>query len=166
MNNEQLRNLIKLMKAGSTEAFEEIYNGLSTPIYTIALKITRNPVLAEEAVQEVFIKLYTSPPDENIEKPRAYIFKSAHNKALDIAKSNPMHEDIDEKTDIPAANSDCGDITKGLNLLPESERIIVTLHINAGLKFREIAEITGSPVGTVLWRYRKAISRLKAFLTD
>ncbi len=167
MTDEELRKLLDKMKSGDISAFEEIYSGLSAPVYTIALRITRSRTLAEDTVQEVFLKLYSAPPAEDIEKPRAYIFRMAHNRALDMLRAHPDHEDIDEHTGLAAPQrEDISDVTEALSSLPEKERSIVSLHIYAGLKFREIAEITGSPTGTVLWRYNRAISRLRKLLSD
>ena len=167
MTDEELRGLLKLIRAGDVKAFESLYNGLSAPVFTIALRITNDRTLAEDTVQEVFIKLYKSPPDENIKKLRAYIFKAARNKALDMLRTSPTHIDIDECTDIASPQRESRqDIAEALSTLSESDRSIVTLHINGGLKFREIAEITGKPLGTVLWRYRQAISQLRKLLSE
>lgn len=165
MTDEELRGLLTLISSGDRSAFDRLYSGLSAPVFTIALRITKNRVLAEDTVQEVFIKLYRSPPDGELAKPRAYIFRAAHNTALDMLRKNPPHEDIEEHTDISSPErEDYSDVTAALNSLDEAQRAVVTLHINAGLKFREIAELTGTPLGTVLWRYNKAISRLRQIL--
>lgn len=167
MTDEELRNLLKQMRSGDTDAFEKIYNEMPAPVYTVALRITNDRTLAEDAVQEIFIKLYTSPPDENITKLRAYIFKAARNKALDMLRANPTHVDIDECGDIPSPQGgSLQEIAEALSTLSESDRSIVTLHINGGLKFREIAEITEKPLGTVLWRYRKAVALLRKLLSE
>lgn len=165
MTNDQLNERLARLKNGDKSALEDIYNELSTPIFTIALRITRNRPLAEEATQDVFVKLFRSPPEKTLSNPRAYIFKAARNAALDALKNNPSHENTDDHTEIPAPQSgDHSDVAEALASLPEEQRSIVTLHINAGLKFREIAEVTGTPLGTVLWRYNKAISKLRDIL--
>lgn len=167
MTDEELRKLLNRMKNGDLSAFEEIYNGLSAPVYTIALRITQSRTLAEDTVQEVFLKLYSAPPAEHIEKLRAYIFRMAHNRALDMLRAQHEHEDIDDIAELAAPQrEDHSDVTEALSSLSEAERSIISLHIYGGLKFREIAEITGSPTGTVLWRYNRAISRLRKLLSD
>lgn len=164
MTDKELNDVLILVSRGDSSAFEQLYNELSVPVFTVALRILRNRALAEDAVQEVFMKLYRSPTAD-ISKPRAYIFRMAHNTALDILRSNPAFEDITEREDIPAPQT-CRDpdITAALESLPREELTTVTLHINCGLKFREIAEITETPLGTVLWRYNKAIKRLRLIL--
>ncbi len=164
MTDSQLRQAFTRLSAGEQQALAEIYDKLSTPLYTIALRITGNRELAEDTVQELFLKLQSSPPKE-LSKPRAYLFKAARNTALDTLRKNPPHESMEEHTEIPAPISESShDISAALAALPEQQRSIVTLHINAGLKFREIAEITSTPLGTVLWRYNKALSVLREIL--
>lgn len=165
MTDNELRELLSRLKKGDKNALSEIYDGLSAAIFTVALRITHDRTLAEDAVQELFLKLMKSPPDEHLKKPRAYIFKAARNTALDILRKNPAHDDIDEHNDIPAPHkADYSDVTEALYSLPEQQRSIVVMHINAGLKFREIADITELPLGTVLWRYRKAIAAMREAL--
>ncbi len=165
MTDNELRGLLNRLKGGDTDALCGIYDGLAPAIFTVALRITRNHALAEDAVQELFVKLMKSPPPENLQKPRAYIFKAARNAALDIVRKNPTHENLESAGEIPAPQTERNqDVISALYSLPEQQRSIVSMHINAGLKFREIAEATGVPLGTVLYRYKKAIVAMKQFM--
>ena len=56
------------------------------------------------------------------------------------------------------------DIEKAMKSLPAQENQIVSLHIIGELKFREISEIMNIPLGTVIWKYQKAISKLQKIL--
>lgn len=164
MNDEQLRQTLARLKSGEKEALAEIYDGLITPLYTIALRVTGNRQLAEEAVQELFLKLTATPPRE-LSHPRAYLFAAARNAAIDILRREPSHENVDDHHDLAAPErEDTSDVAEALALLPEEQRSVVTLRINGGLKFREIAQATHTPLGTVLWRYNRAISSLKSIL--
>lgn len=165
MNDEQLRRCLERLRGGDRSALEEIYSGLKTPIFTVALRITGSRQLSEDVVQEVFVKLFVSPPEASVKKPRAYIFRMAHNMALDIAKKFPPYEELTEESASYTLDSGTRlDIKAALDSLEEQQRRVVTLRVSAGLKFREIAEITGEPLGTVLWRYNKAIAALRRFL--
>lgn len=46
-------------------------------------------------------------------------------------------------------------------VLGDEERQIVTLHVISGFKHREIAEMMGKPLGTVMWAYNNALAKLK-----
>ncbi len=171
MTNEQLSALLTLLHANSdTDAFEKIYNELSTPVFAIILRITQNRQLAEDILQEVFIKLYRSAASSALsaKNPRAYIFQIAHNAALDALRKEPRHDSLNEMEHLPTPQSEDTelriDLEAALATLSEEERIFITLHINAGLKFREIAKLTSLPLGTVLWKYNRALKKLRDIL--
>jgi len=52
-----------------------------------------------------------------------------------------------------------------MKTLPLQECQIVSLRINGELKFREIADMMEIPLGTVLWKYQRAIGRLRSILS-
>lgn len=168
MNDDRLRSALVLLRQGDLAAFEEIYTQLSAPLFTVILRITRDRGLSEDILQEVFLKLYQSPPGPDVKKPRAYLFQTARNLALDALRRHPGEVDLDELSDLPQPG--IGDSAQRLDLerafaaLSPEERQLVSLHLNGGLKFRELARITGAPLGTVLWRYRKAIEKLRRLL--
>ena len=54
----QPENLVERMKSGDLDAFEEFFNTFKRPIYATALAITRDPFLAEEVLQDCFVKAY------------------------------------------------------------------------------------------------------------
>ncbi len=165
MTDNELRAALMRVGSGDCSALAEIYDGLSTPLYTIALRITKRRDLAEDAVQELFLKLQSAPPKKELSKPRAYLFKAVRNAAVDMLRKNPSHENVEDYSELAAPETEyASDIAEALESLPEQQRSIVTLHINAGLKFREIAQITDTPLGTVLWRYNKALGTLRDIL--
>jgi len=162
----ELRKKFDLIRRKDVKAFEEVYSDMKTPVFTVILRITRSRELSEDIFQELFVRLFTSPPGETVKKPRAYILQMAHNLAIDAVKGQPRLADIADFENLSAreADEDAYDARQALAALPLKERRIVALHINGGLKFREIAGITGEPLGTVLWRYRKALDSLRKML--
>ena len=167
MTDNELCAKLEAVRGGDMTAFEEIYSELKTPVMTVAMRITGDRHAAEDVLQEVFVKLYQSPPDSRIKKPRAYIFRMARNLAIDgVREQQPLSLDDYEDT----LQSNEGDAAERLDIeaamlsLPIEQRQVVSLHLNGGLKFREIAQIAETPLGTVLWRYRQAIKRLQDLL--
>ena len=167
MTEIELCAKLEAIRSGDMAAFEEIYSELKTPVMTVALRITGNRHTAEDILQEVFVKLYQAPPDPQIKKPRAYIFRMARNLAIDGMRTQQSvsledYEDtLQSKDPDPAGRLD---IEAAMSALPSEQRQVVSLHLNGGLKFREIADVTDTPLGTVLWRYQKAIKRLQNLL--
>ncbi len=169
MNKQELRQKLLAMQNGDKIAFEEIYEQLKTPIYTIILRITQDNALSEDILQEVFLKLYRSPLKPQIENPRAYLFQMAHNLAIDnVRKQQPRFADLESIENLAYLPTDDFslrmDFDHAMKRLPLQERQIVSLHINGELKFREIANMMDIPLGTVLWKYQKAIKWLRSKL--
>ena len=166
MTDRELNEKFRLIRRKDMKAFEEVYNDMKTPVFTVILRITRSRELSEDIFQELFIRLFTSPPGETVKKPRAYILQMAHNMAIDAVKGQPRLADIADFENISAGEADAqaSDARQALASLPLKERRIVAMHVNGGLKFREIASVTGEPLGTVLWRYRKALDSLRGML--
>lgn len=166
MQNKDLRAVLQTIASGDLAAFETLYHEMKVPVYTVLLRITRDRVLSEDLLQEFFLKLFRAPPVE-ARNPRAYLFQTAHNLALDALRSEKQTAPLDELSE-PYAAAETTPMRLELELafenLPLPERQIAALHLYGGLKFREIAEICALPLGTVLWRYRKAIGQLQNHL--
>ena len=170
MDDLELRGLLDCLRLGERSAFEELYEQLKTPVFTVILRILGDRDTAEDVLQEVFLKLYRSPPGPEVKKPRAYLLQSARNLALDALRRHPREAALEDCVHLPASQqvdwSSRLDLERALAALPLEERQLVILHLNGGLKFREIAQIMRIPLGTALWRYQKAIGRLRSSLSD
>lgn len=167
MDSVTLREHVEKLRAGDLEAFEVIYRELKTPVYTVLLRITRDEALSEDLLQELFLKLFQSPPPPSVKNPRAYLFQMARNLALDSLRGRQQFEELEESLAARTAEDLAVklDVAAALRALPLLERQIVALHLNGGLKFRELAEMMDLPLGTVLWRYRRAIEELRRILS-
>lgn len=169
MDDEALKLRIARLHKSDKEAFEDIYQQLKTPVYTIIFRILYDKALSEDVMQEVFLRLFRSPPGSHVRNPRAFIFQMARNLAID-SKRKPAQAALPEEMEITGPSieeaivSRLG-IEKAMDTLSMDDREIVTLRINAGLKFREIADILGIPLGTALWKYQKSIGQLRSKLS-
>ena len=161
---KDIKNLLSKVRGGDRAAFEALYESLKTPLFTIILRITGDAAQSEDVLQDVFLKLYLSPPEPS-SNPRAYICRMARNLAVDSVRARKPTVGLEEaEGGLYHPVSDLAqkmDVENALLILPDRERQIVTLHINGELKFREIAAILGIPLGTALWTYRKAIKQLR-----
>ena len=166
MNEKELGMLFCSFREGNNEAFSEIYNELKKPVFTIAHRITFVREIAEDITQELFLKLYTSPPDASVRNPRAWIFRMARNLAIDALRKKQC-SDIDEVTlsfdDTERINTGI-DIEKALSSLSLSEREIVSLHIDGGLGFREIGKALGISLTSAYRKYKSALNKLRRML--
>lgn len=161
MDNETLKVYLMLLSQGDKEAFVKIYEEIKKPVYTVIFRIVSSKEYAEDITQEFFYKLYKEPPVMNIDNPRAYFFKTARNMAIDhlrsIRETEALDQDILFEKDL-ALNID---IESALLILCREEREILTLHLNCGLSFAEISNITALSLPSVYRRYKKAIKKMK-----
>ena len=168
MPNKNLNKDFTKLKQHDKDAFLRIYNELKIPVYTIAYRITKSADTAEDLTQDVFVKLFSSPPDESVKNYRAWVFAVTRNLAIDNLKKTKTlsFDDIDNIEQDNESNIITRlDIEEAMNILSLTEREIVTLHINAGLSFKEITKIINLSLPSTYRRYKKAISKLKILLS-
>ncbi len=167
MDVTELNVCMERLRAGDREAFSALYDAMSRPVYTVARRIVQSREIAEDITQEVFVRLYVSPPPPSIENPRAWIFRMARNLAIDAWRKK-QSTDID---DVQLAEADVADAVAlrldteaAIGHLPAMERQILSLHLDGDMPFREIAPIVGLSLPAVYRRYRKAIKTLQNLL--
>ena len=165
MTDAELRSALERLRHGDAEAFDTIYEELKTPIYTVLLRIVGDRETAEDCFQELFAALWQDPP-EDLKKPRAWLFQCARNRALDALRRRRPTEDLDALETLRAPEDPTVrlELRDALSRLPLTERQLVTLHLNAGLRFRELARMLDLPQGTVYSRYKRAIGELQSML--
>ena len=164
MTDQSLKQQLELLHNGDKQAFSAVYQELKTPVFTVLVRLTGERSLAEDLLQEVFLKLYREPPQ--VEKPRAYVFRMARNLAIDALRRQQPAVSLEE-LELPAQPYDPGvkvDLERAFAQLTLTERQVVALHLSGGMTFRQVAEITGRPLGTVLWQYRRALEKLRNIL--
>ena len=168
MHKESPGILLQRLQSRDAAALEALYHQLSASIYTVILRMTGDPTLSEDILQEFFVKLYRSPPTTLPRNPRAYLFRMAHNLTIDCLKKEPQTSSISDYDHLTGSSGttlvERLDLERALAALCAADREIVTLHAGAGLKFREVAEVVAMPLGTVLWRYQRAIGKLRELL--
>lgn len=170
-DNEVLDGLLCRMKFGEEKAFEELYGMTSRKVFAYLLSIVGNYHSAQDLTQDTFIKVR-----QNVDK---YQSGNAFAWIMQIAKNTAYNEINKRKRVIP---TDFGERDKTgsyridesnvpvLELigtrLEETDRKIVLMHLSGGFKHREIALDLGIPLGTVLWRYNKAIKTLQKIIKE
>ena len=129
---------------------------------------------------EFFIKLWTTVADQYHfgEKHKAYLARIAHNMAIDYIRKNKREqvtEEIQDAVDAENTSTTIGakqeavedrvveDMTMKVAIatLKEPEQQVLNMKLFGELTFAEIAEVLKIPMGTVTWRYRTAIEKLR-----
>ena len=167
MNNEQLKFLFTKIRNNDKEAFTTVYNEMKIPVFTVIYRIVNNKEIAEDITQDVFVRLFVSPPDPSVKNIRAWIFTLARNLSIDSTRKTQATS-ID---DVNAIFDDSESIILRLSLddamqkLSLIERETVVLHLNAGLKFKEIASIVGLSLSATYRTYKRALKKLRTLLS-
>lgn len=86
----ELKEYFSKMRDGDKEAFAHIYNELKSPVFTVSFRIVQSREAAEDITHDVFVKLYTSPPDSNVKNLKAWVFQMTRNLSLDALRKNGM----------------------------------------------------------------------------
>jgi RNA polymerase sigma-70 factor (ECF subfamily) len=160
-------------------------------LYSAALRMTRNPADAEDLVQETFLKAYRAfGRFEEGTNLKAWLYKILTNTFINsyrAAKRRPEKADVEDVEDLylyhrlgdlqatgagRSAEDEVFDhftddeVKRALESLPESFRIAVLLADVEGFSYKEIAEITEVPIGTVMSRIHRGRKALQKALLD
>jgi RNA polymerase sigma-70 factor, ECF subfamily len=150
--------LVTLTLAGSQPSFQEIVRRYERPVFNLICRIVRDPALAEDLTQDVFLKTYRSLTSfDRSRRFASWILRIANNAALDAVRrrrSHPLVEGDPEDLPIPQAAdpveiADLGEALSGaLDALRPEWRAAIVLRYQEGSSYEEIAEILGIPEGT------------------
>ncbi|HEU5310289.1 MAG TPA: RNA polymerase sigma factor [Candidatus Eisenbacteria bacterium] len=166
--------LIRLIRGGETDAFEELVRRTSRPAYRLARRITRNHEDADDVVQESFVKAYQALDRFQLGKAIApWVLTIVARTALSSVRqskrraasaldepgpdgSAPLSERVADPAANPAALTRRLEVERAFETLSEEHRVILTLRVEGDLPYASIAEALGIPVGTVMSRLARA----------
>lgn len=167
------KDVIEMLKIGNDLEFEKIYHGTKRSVYGIVFSILKDHDLTNDAMQEVYMKILVKIDQYKIGANfNSWVTQIAKNHAIDIYRKNKKNVHIDDEildeviSDNTETPSEVSEVTMMLDILDESEREIVVLKVLDELTHREISKIVNKPLGTVLWIYQKAMTKLKNYYGD
>ncbi len=169
MDDQQFEQDILLILHNDRNGLKHIYEAYCPMIFSVVSDIVGKREDGEDITSEFFIRLWdiadTYKPGKG---HRAWMITIARNMAIDYLRKqsriSPTAEIPDYLQEGPSAeDSICHKLSleQALMTLKKEERQIVNLKIMGELTFREISKILKKPPGTVAWRYRTAIEKLK-----
>lgn len=174
MNEYEL--IKRYLKNGDVEAARELFAPYETKLFRYLWQMLKNEQDSEDALQETMRKALEALPRYREENHfKSWLYRIGHNTALDqIRKRKKVVAFADgAESETPSLdtfpNPDEALVTKerhaelhqAVASLSDAEREVVNLRFQADLSFKEIAEITEAPLGTVLARMSRAKQHLK-----
>lgn len=174
MTDKEFDFRMELILKGDKDGLRAVYEEYGAYIYKTFVNIVRSPQDAEDLTSDFFLRLWQKAGSyQKGSGHKRYLAAVAHNMAVDFLKKQGRQVftlDDDEngmKENIPDGVRTDEKIESGISFdeaikeLTDSEKEIVNLHIGLELTFREISEMLHKPIGSVTWKYSRAISKLK-----
>lgn len=171
--------LFAAIKAGEKQAFDALFRSYYQYLCNYAFQMLKEREASEEVVQEMFFSLWEKRQQIDIHtSPKSYLFRSVHNRCLNIIKHIDIREqykDHNEKRialDEQEVHSKAEEnelsalIAKSVNELPTERKKIFQLSRYEGLKNKEIADTLGISIKTVENQMGKALKFLREQLSE
>jgi RNA polymerase sigma factor (sigma-70 family) len=167
------------LTADQARAFREVMLPHLNAAYNLARFLARDQAAAEDIVQTAFLKAYAAFPTWRGDHAKAWLFVIVRNGFLTWARSNRNWSDIlapeEDGADVADPDAPSPEITlirqhdierlrAVIESLPEPFREALVLRELEEFSYREIAELTGAPVGTVMSRLARARQTLTRLL--
>ncbi len=180
--------LVRGIQQNSLEAFTALVGRYQRSLINFFYQHSWDRQMAEDCAQEVFLKLYTRLDSyEPQAKFTTFLFRVAHNLWIDklrASRSRPVRASLDapvgteegshlrdhiaSAAESPVEGLESEErrdsLRKAVDRLPEEQKQVVLLSEFQGMKYQEIGEILGIPVGTVKSRMHTAVERLREIL--
>ncbi len=179
MGADPLVALLAACAQGNRRAFEQLYRQTSAKLFGVALRIVRQEDLAEDVLQDCYIRIWNRAADyrEGLAAPMTWMASIVRNRALDwVRRVNPEVIDVDGELIEGVASEAAGPLgaleqsrdgaalARCLRELESKQRQAILLAFHDGLSHSELAEHLRQPLGTVKTWVRRGLAKLKACL--
>ncbi|HEX2575122.1 MAG TPA: sigma-70 family RNA polymerase sigma factor [Aquihabitans sp.] len=170
--------LVVAISRYNQDALAEAYRRHAGAVFGLARRLLAEPALAEEIVQEVFLRLWNDPDkfDPGRGSLRSYLLAQCHGRSVDLLRSESSRRRREEKDLRRTAEAgydlerEVWDLTladhvrEAIGKLPEGEREAIRLAYLGGHTYREVATLLDEPEGTVKSRIRSGLKHLRTEL--
>ena len=169
-SNVEDSELLVLLQQGDQAAMATLYDRYSKLVYSVALRVMRDPPAAEDVLQEIFMQVWRSPDSFVSTKGSlgGWLAVVARNRSIDVLRRRRPTDSVD---DLPLAspfnladeaerNHMMERARTAIDALPHEQRKTLEMAFFDGMTHSEIAESTGSPLGAGRTRIRRALMSL------
>jgi RNA polymerase sigma-70 factor, ECF subfamily len=171
--------LLRRVASGDRGAIDDLYERFRRPAFALARRVLGDDALAEDVLQDVFLTVWRNPAgfDGARGSVSTWLLTLVHHKAVDAVRREESHRrrqvraEDDLALSVPIQGDDVEEqawagivadrVRVALGALPDAQREALTLAYYGGYTQREVAALTGTPLGTVKTRMLAGMRRLK-----
>ncbi len=176
--------LMQRLVCRDLRAFRALFDRYGNLVYSAALRVVRDAQIAEDMVQEIFLRIWRKPDSYVAQRGRfvTWLTSVTRNRAVDEIRSrgrrfryetaSPEEQERElpaPDTNDPALTAELADqrrlILAALAQIPQEQRQIIELAYFGGFTQQEIAQRLSQPLGTVKTRIRLGMQKLRVALT-
>jgi RNA polymerase sigma factor (sigma-70 family) len=173
--DQEIQSLLAVAQ-GDRAAFASLYDRYSAALYGVVLKMVREVAVAEEVLQDSFVKIWRGAANYDPDKgrPFTWMVNVARNTAIDRMRTKAFQQDAQiqrvDKHVYRIGERDTERHVDGIGMdrvlgaLKEDSRSLIEMAYYQGFSQQEIADRTGLPLGTVKSRMRSALMHLREVL--
>jgi RNA polymerase sigma-70 factor (ECF subfamily) len=162
------------------DALAEAYRRHAGAVFALSRRLLIDPGMAEEVVQEVFLRLWNQPEKFDPERGslRAFLLAQTHGRSVDVLRSETSRRRREERDARQTAESGydierevmdlstADQVNEVMAALPIDERRAIELAYFGGHTYRQVAVMLDQPEGTVKSRIRSGLRRMRDQLMD
>jgi RNA polymerase sigma-70 factor (ECF subfamily) len=178
-DDETLTGLLKATAGGDEAAFDRLYGATSAKLFGVIARIIRQRDVAEEILQETYLRIWDHAGDYRFDKgrPMTWMITIARNRALDCLRRQRPERPLDDSPgrdawpdpdpgplDLAIAGESAQALRRCLDELGEEQRSCITLAYVEGYTHDELARRLACPLGTVKSWIRRGLAHLKSCL--
>jgi len=179
------RLLIWKLKHGNMNALQRIYEKYKDDLLALAVSLSYDRALAEDALHDVFVFVSLTQYVGKLRLRtglRPYLSRCVANRVRHLSgmKKGRLDRGRQEGSMMPHASHDRDQepdqramaeetyrrIDEAMSALPYAQRECLTLHVQAGMRFKAIATMRGVSINTIQSRYRYGLDKLRSLLKD
>lgn len=178
------RELLALYRNGQVDAMERLVYNYRRPLFGFILNMTEGRDDTDEIFQEVWLRAIRNLGRYRHKNFFGWLVRIAHNVIIDRARSRKLDLSLDEEREedqslaevIPGNDpgprsqveaNDCAEnIAKAVACLPDDQKEVFVMRVQAGFSFKEIARIQEVSINTALARMQYALAKLRAMLKE
>lgn len=167
--------LLALVGQGDENAMGTLFDRYSRLVYSVSLRVLRDPSAAEDVLQEIFLQVWRKPEGMVVNRSTlgAWLAVAARNRSMDAFRRQKPSDSV-EKLALPSGADVVGDAERqalmdrvrgSVRRMSADQRKTLELAFFDGLTDTEIADTTGDPLGTVKTGIRSALLQLRKAVT-